>query len=225
MSTSTRSNTDTPKPNPDQLRAAVTATVGTADAGGSQSIHNLTLVQSARLSQLKRTAATLKQQYGASDPNVQAAETAVKTGTARVARLTAVHQQASTPTPHVSATGWALQGRVFNSTLQPVEHLTVFLVDAGKTFQHDYGFAYTDDSGYFLINFAGTTKKQASPPQLYIEIANASGKPIYLGTDVFSAAAGSTTYQNITLPPGEHPIGNPPPAIRGGAVPNKKKSS
>jgi hypothetical protein len=224
MSTSTGSGTDTPKPSPDQLRAAVTATVGTADAGGSQSIHNLTLVHSARLSQLKRTTATLKQQYGADDPNVKAAEAAVKTGTARVASLAAVHQQASTPAPQVSATGWALQGRVFNSTLQPVQQLTVFLVDASKTFQRDYGFAYTDSSGYFLINFAGTTDTQTSAsPQLYVEIANAAGKPIYLGADVFSPTPGSTTYQNITLPAGEHPIGNPPPNIRGGAIPTGKK--
>ena len=225
MRTKTGSSTDTPKPSPEQLRAAVTATVGTADAGGSQSIHNLMLVHSARLSQLKRTAATLKQQYGASDPNVKAAEAAVNNGTARLARLAAVHQQASTPAPQVSAIGWALEGRVFNSALQPVQHLTVFLVDASKTFQREYGFAYTDSSGYFLINFAGTTDTQTSAPQLYIEIANASGKPIYLGTDVFSPAPGSTTYQNITLPAGEHPIGNPPQNIRGGAIPTSKKSS
>ena len=222
MSIDTGSSTDTPTPNRAQLGAAVTATVGCADAGGSQSIHNLMLVHSARLSQLKRTAATLKQQYGASDPNVKAAEAAVKTGAARVARLSAAHQQASTPAPQVSATGWALQGRVFNSTLQPVQHLTVFLVDANKTFVSEYGFAYTDSTGYFLINFSGSADGQANTPQLFVEIANASGKPIYLGTDVFSPAPGSTTYLNVTLPAGEHPIGNPPADIRKGAIPGKR---
>ena len=216
---------ETPNSNAEQLRAAVTATVGTADAGGSQSIHNLTLLHSARLSQLKRTAATLKQQYGASDPNVKAAEAAVTTGSARVAQLAALHQQASTPAPQVSMPGWALQGRVFNSTLQPVQNLTVFLVDASKTFQNEYGFAYTDSTGYFLISFEGTKDSHASAPQLYIEIANASGKPIYIGTDVFSPAPGSTTYQNITLPAGEHPIGNPPSVIRESAIPGSKKKS
>ncbi|MGA9587157.1 MAG: hypothetical protein WBQ95_17615 [Terracidiphilus sp.] len=225
MKNKTASTTETPNPGTDQLQAAVTATVGTADAGGSQSIQNLTLLHSARLSQLKRTAATLKQQYGASDPNVTAAEAAVKAGSARVAQMAALHQQASTPAPLVSTPGWALQGRVFSSTLQPVQNLTVFLVDASKTFQQEYGFAYTDSSGYFLLSFEGTKDSHASAPQLYIEIANASGKPIYLGTDVFSPAAGSTTYQNITLPAGEHPIGNPPSAIRGSAIPAAKKKS
>jgi hypothetical protein len=221
MSTKIGSSTDVPKPSPAQLGAAVTTAVGAADAGGSQSIHNLTLVHSARLSQLKRTAATLEQQYGANDPYVKAAEAAVKTGTARVARLSAVHQQASTPAPQVSATGWALQGRVFNSTLQPVQHLTVFLVDANKTFQREYGFAYTDSTGYFLIIFSGSADGQTNAPQLFMEIANAIGKPIYLGTDFFSPAPGSTTYRNITLPTGEQPIGNPPANIRKGSIPSK----
>jgi hypothetical protein len=220
MSINTASNNDIPQASSAQLGAAITAAIGTADAGGSQSIHNLTLVHSARLSQLKRSAATLKQQYGASDPNVKAAEAAVRTGTARVAQLAAVHQQAATPAPQVSATGWALQGRVFNSTLQPVQHFTVFLVDDTKTFQKEYGFAYTDSTGYFLINFAGSAPGgPTSAPQLYVEIVNASGKPIYISTEIFAPAAGSTTYQNITLPASEKPIGNPPPAIRGGAIP------
>ncbi len=220
MNTNTASSTDISQASPAQLNAAITTALGTADAGGSQSIHNLTLIHSARLSQLKRTAATLKQQYGASDPNVKAAEAAVAAGTARVARMAAVHQQAATPVPPVSATGWALQGRVFNSMLQPVQHLTVFLVDDTKTFQKEYGFAYTDSTGYFLINFAGSAPgNQTSPPQLYIEIVNASGKPIYISAEIFAPAAGSTTYLNITLPAGEKPIGNPPPAIRGGAIP------
>lgn len=221
MSIDTGNSSDTSTPNPAQLGAAATTALGCADAGGSQSIHNLMLVHSARLSQLKRTAAALKQQYGASDPNVKAAEAAVKTGAARVARLSATYQQASTPAPQVSATGWALQGRVFSSTLQPVQQLTVFLVDANKTFAREYGFAYTDSTGYFLINFSGSADGKTTTPQLFVEIANESGKPIYLGTDVFSPAAGSTTYLNVTLSAGEHPIGNPPADVRAGAIPGK----
>lgn len=221
MSSHTASSTAPPTATPAQLEAAVTSALGSADAGGSQSLHNLTLVHSARLSQLKRTAASLKQQYGASDPSVQAAEAAVKTAGVRVARLSALHLQASTPAPQVSANGWTLQGRVFSSTLQPVQHLTIFLVDANKTFQRELGFAYTDSTGYFLINFSGGAEGQTIPPQLFIEIANASGKPVYLGTDVFSPAPGSLTYRNITLLPGEHPIGNPPANVRAGAIPGK----
>jgi len=88
-------------------------------------------------------------------------------------------------------------------------------VDDTKTFQKEYGFAYTDSTGYFLINFAGSAPGgPTSAPQLYVEIVNASGKPIYISTEIFAPAAGSTTYQNITLPASEKPIGNPPPAIR-----------
>ncbi len=222
MSIETARNTDIPQPTPEQLDVAVTAAVHAADGGGSQSLHNLTLIHSARLSQLNRTAASLKQQLGTDDPNVRAAESAVKAGKARVASLTAVHQQAATPAPQVAANGWALHGRVFSSTLEPVQHLTVFLVDANKTYQREFGFAFTDSTGYFLINFAGTDPSGPAP-QLFVEIANAGGKPIYLGTGVFTPAAGSTTYQNITLASGERPIGDPPAAVRKGAMPENKR--
>src|SRR5579859_3205569 len=131
MSTSTGS-TNIPQTTPDQVDALVQSALSAGDTGATQAIQHLTLIHQAHLSQLKRTAATLKK-AGAPEADITAADAAVKAGTLRVATTTAVHQQAATPAPQVSATGWALQGRVLNSTLKPVQHLTVFLVDANKT--------------------------------------------------------------------------------------------
>lgn len=204
-----------------QFTAALTTTLAEADRSSAATVANLKLVHQAKLSQLTRTAAALKAQYGASDSRTVAAEAAVTAGTATVARLGVASQQTATPAPTVAATGWALQGRVYDAQLQPAAQLTVFLVDSKKAFQPQYGFAYTDATGYFLINYAPPAGQAAQTPPLYVEIANAQAEPVYLATNAFQPAAGSTTYQNITLAAGKKPLGDPPAEIKKIALPGR----
>ncbi|MDW5265449.1 MULTISPECIES: hypothetical protein [Acidobacteriaceae] len=231
---STRSTTgsstagNTTPPTPAQISQTTVATLAAADTGSTQTILNLKMVHQARLSQLKRTAETLKQQYGADDPSVKAAESAVKAGSARVTRITAAHQELDTPAPQASADGWVLNGRVYSSDLKPHAKYTVFLVDGQKTYQEAYGFAYTDETGYFLFNVAAATAgkdtAQATAP-LFIAMTNTKGEPIYLGTTPFQPAPGSVTYQNITIPSGTQPLGDPPTAVRDVALPSRRKKA
>ncbi|HEY7336034.1 MAG TPA: hypothetical protein VH639_14190 [Bryobacteraceae bacterium] len=218
-----------------QIQRELSSTLSSADASTAQSIQNLQLVHQARLSRLSREAATAKAQYGAKSPEAQQAEAAVVATTATVARVSMLNLQMTTPAPQVSQTGWALHGRVFNAQLQPVSGYTVFLVDAEKNYQQAYGFAYTDATGYFLLNYAGSTgaktrtqsrsrlapSQAATPAQLFIEVANAKAQPVYLSTSAFQPAAGSATYQNVVLPSGEQPIGDPPDFIRKVAMPSE----
>jgi hypothetical protein len=139
-------------------------------------------------------------------------------------------REAATPDPQVSANGWALHGRVFDSQLQPMSAFTVFLVDRSKTYQQAYGFAYTDADGYFTLNYASPnvaahdkSTQSASAPDLYVEVSNAKGEPVYLSTTPFQPAAGGATYLNIVLPSGNVSIGDPPPRIRDVAVPPMRK--
>jgi hypothetical protein len=206
-------------PSAAQFTAALTSALANADASAVTATSTLKLVHQARVSQLTRTAAALKAQYGASDARTVKAEAALTAANATVARLAVASQQASTPAPTVSATGWALQGRVYNADLQPAAQLTVFLVDSAKAFQRQYGFAYTDSTGYFLINYSPPAGQASQTPPLYIEIANTKGEPVYLATIALQPAAGSATYQNISLAAGAKPLGDPPPEIRKIAVP------
>jgi hypothetical protein len=176
------------------------------------------MVHNARLSQLKRTADTLKKQLGPDDPSVKAAEAAVNVGSAKVARISVVHQELDTPPPQVAADGWALHGRVYSADLKPLAKYTVFLVDSQKTYQEAYGFAYTDDTGYFLFNVVGA--KVTAP--LFLAMTNPKGEPVYLSATPFQTVPGSVTYQKITLPSGAQPLGDPPQAIRDVALPSRK---
>lgn len=211
----------------EQLKAALTA----ADDRVTQGVQTLELIHRARLASAARTANTLLAQYGAGDPRVKAAQAAVTARIATAGRISLVRQQYSAPQVQVSATGWALQGRVVDAQLKAAARYTVFLIDAKKTYQQQYGFAYTDDTGYFLINYSGETptpsgesSSKATSPQLFIEIVDANANPVYLSAAAFQPALGSATFQNIVLPAGDQPIGDPPEAIRNVAIPQENRS-
>lgn len=225
MSTSPQSGATPFIASADPLASALKQALSAADLSASGTVQNLKLVHQARLSQLTRTAATLKAQYGASDPRVVAAEAAVAARTGIVARISVASQQAATPNPTTAATCWALHGRVYDAQLQPVGGFVVFLVDAQKIYQQQYGFAYTDSTGYFLINYAPPSGEAPSSVALYIEIANKNGEPIFLSTAAFQPAPGSTTYQSIMLPAGEKPLGDLPPEIKKIAIPEPPPGS
>ena len=223
-STATTGTAADATPTAAQAAAQLKTTLTAADTDATQHIQNLGLVHQARLSQATRTAAALTTQYGASDPRVQAAQASVTAIQTTVARVSLVSQQLAAPAVQVASAGWALQGFVLNAQLQPAARFTVFLVDADKTYLRQYGFAYTDDTGYFLINYAGDTGQ--TPPatqQLFVEIANTDAKPVYLSSTAFQPVVGTATFQNIVLPAGEQPIGDPPKEIRAVALPNTKK--
>jgi len=204
-----------------QLRNEIASALSSADARVTQSVENLQFVHQARLVHLTRTAAALKARYGPDDPRVKKAEAVAAAATATVGRVSLAKEQVATPAPKVSATGWALHGRIFDAQFQPVPGFTVFLVDAEKAYQRAYGFAYTDNTGYFLLNFPGpaSADRQTPAPQLFLEVADAKAQPVYLSTTAFQPAPGTVTYQNVILPSGDQPIGNPPNPIRKTAMP------
>jgi hypothetical protein len=216
-----------------QIIGELTTGVTSADSTAAERVQNLQRVHQARVSQLSRTVASLKAQYGADDPKVKTAEAAVAAANVTAARVSMAHQQLTTVEPQVAEHGWALHGRVFDAQLHPVSGFTLFLVDAKRTYQQAYGFAYTDDTGYFLLNYTGpdsTSTEKSQPatqaeaaPQLFIEIADTRALPVYLSPTAFHPVVGTATYQNIMLPDGDQAIGDPPPEIRGIAMPPRKK--
>jgi hypothetical protein len=256
MSAPTQPGSSTTSPTVAEINNSVASELSTADSAATQAVQSSSNIYNARLAQQTRAAASITARFGAGSPQAAAAEAKVTASKATVARVAILNQQVSAAAPQVSATGWALYGHVYNAQLQPVSAYTVFLVDAKNAYQSDYGFTYTDSTGYFLISFAGDPAssqsetgsslprrrrsqaeagrthpgeedQQSEPAQpatqtsspLFVEIANANAQPVYLSKTAFQPTLGAATYQNITLPAGEPPIGDPPPAIRQIALP------
>jgi len=233
MATESKTATTGGMPDTSDLGNQITTNLASADSAAAQRVQTLLFVHQARAAQLSRTAATLKAQHGSDNSAVKAAEAAVTAANADAARVTAVHQQVTTPAPQVAAKGWALHGRVFDAQLAPLSGYTVFLVDAAKSYQQAYGFAYTDTTGYFLLNYSGsetrtkaaaTAEQGSTTPELYVAVVDKKAQPVYLSTTSFQPAAGSATYQNITVSGSKQPIGDPPPEIRNVAFPKSTSS-
>ncbi len=203
-----------------QLKSALT----TADTTVVQGIQILQSVHQARLAQANRTVAALKAQYGADDPRVKTSEAAVAASTTTIGRISMVQQQLVVPAVQVAPAGWALQGRVLDSNLQPLARFTVFVVDANKDFLKQYGFAYTDAMGNFALNYAGDATGAATAP-LFIEVVDTQAYPVYLSPTQFVPIPGASSFQNIVLAPGSQPIGDPTDAIRSVAMPGTNVKS
>jgi len=186
-------------------------------------VQSLQWVHQARASQLARSAASLKAQYGAQDAGVKRAEAALAAARAAGSRLALVHEQLTTPAPTVTPDGWALHGRVVTADSKPFRGFTVFLVDSAKAYQQAYGFAYTDAAGYFLLSYepggAASGDPSPTPPdatatELFVEVTDQNARSVYLSAIPFDPVRGAATYQTVVLAEGAPPIGKPPADAR-----------
>jgi hypothetical protein len=226
------------------LESSKPVILSSADGYATDAAANLGLVQQARLSQFTRAAATATAQYGAGSKQAVAARNSVTATQSAISRITLVNQQVTTPAPTVAATGWALHGRVYDSNLSPLPSYTVFLVDGDKSYLSTYGFAYTDNTGYFLLNYAGNAAGTAGAPtegtdasagggaqpvnalpEYYLQIADTKANPVFLSTSAFLPSVGAATYQVVTLPAGEPALGDPPAEVRAVALPPVDKKA
>jgi hypothetical protein len=216
----------------------VAETISTAlasnDEQSTHQLQTLALVHQARLSQLTRNAAAVAAGFGKASPQAAAAEALVSATQATIARIGVVNRQLATPTPAVPSGSWVLHGRVYDEQGVPVGGQTVFLVDKQGAYQREYGFAYTDDTGYFALTAertpaqeeaAGDSAAAAQPgPELYLEVANERRQPVYLSSKPFQPTVGAATYVNTHLAAGRKPIGDPPRVIRTSAFPTARRS-
>jgi hypothetical protein len=221
MSTPSQNPAAPATPSASQFTSAAKTALAGADTNASTAVTNLKLVHQARVTQLNRAAVALKAKFGANDSRTVAAQAALTAQTNVAAKVAVASQQAATPAPTVATGGWALHGRVYDEQLKPSARLTVYLVDNTKAYQQQYSFAYTDATGYFLINYAPPAGQAASTAPLYVAIANTKGEPVYLSKTAFQPASNGATYQNISLAAGEKPLGDPPAEIRQIAIPQK----
>ncbi|MFZ0311532.1 MAG: hypothetical protein WAL85_02375 [Candidatus Korobacteraceae bacterium] len=225
----------------DDLNSLTETVAAAADPIAADAVSTLGLIQQARLSNQTRAATLTVATYGKDSAQATAAKQAVTTTTAASARLTVLSQQVTTPQPAVSATGWALHGRMYSSDLTPQAGYAVFLVDAQKNYLSDYGFSYTDATGYFLLSYSGgaataqsaaaeattavasqdtaATPTASAAQQLFLQVTDANANPVLLSQTAFVPVVGQATYQAVTLPAGAAKLGDLPAEVRAVALP------
>ena len=206
------------------VQAAFNEAFAAADSFAAQRLQTIGKLHQARIARLTREAAGFAKQGDAGAASLAGARAEIAAEKITVAKAAMLNQRAATADPQVPPSGWALHGRVYSSELAPAAGCTVFLVDPQNAFQSAYGFAYTDASGYFVLNAAATAAPGGAVPaaaatQLYVAVADAKGEPVYLSATAFTPNPGVATYQTHVLPVGGKPIGDPPPEIRNIALP------
>jgi hypothetical protein len=206
-----------------RLISEVSSAITNADNNVTQGVQSLSLVHQARTAQLTRTAASVSARYGASSPQAKAARAAVAASQATVARLAVLQSRVTLPTPEAPANGWALYGHVYHSTLKPAVAYTVFFVDEQNAYQANVGFAYTGADGAFHLAYSPTANAPSVP--IFLEVVNDKAQPVYLSSTQFQPQIGAANYLDITLPPGEPVLGDPPAAIRAIAMPQTSANS
>jgi hypothetical protein len=219
MNTTSQNATPTPEQAAQQIKDAAAATEAGAAASVASSLQTLAFVGQARGSRLDRTAADAAAQYGPTSTQAQAAKAAADSAKLLAGRIAAAQQQAATPAPTVDPNAWVLHGRVYDSALNPLAQHSVFLADTQKIYQSAYGFSYTDSSGYFLITAPAEAAGTKPPTDLYLQIVDPKASPVYSSASAFSPTVGTATYQTVTLPPKEPPLGDPPADVRATALP------
>jgi hypothetical protein len=173
--------------------------------------------------------------YGAASPEATAAQAALSASQAVAVRSDVVNRQLNTPAPAVPAGGWVLYGHVYDANGAPVSAQTVFLATAQGAFQSEYGYAYTDDTGYYSLTVdapavapapppAGNGPAAASTPELCLAVTNQKRQLVYLSSTPFEPTAGTATYNYAHLSAGGQTIGVPPRGAKNPAPPPAPKS-
>ena len=221
MAKDTKTTGSTRTPDASNLRSQLTDALAKADGTAAGGVQHLQRVYQARASQLSRTAAGLKAMYGAKDAGVIRAEAALSAAKAVSSQLAVVHRQLTTPEPEVAPEGWVLHGHVYVEKDKPAAGFTVLLANAANAYQQAYGFASTDDTGYFRLKHDGeraasagkSAPKEAPVTELFIEVFDLKGRFAYQSKEAFEPVTGKATYQDIDLSKGNRARGTLPASI------------
>lgn len=225
----TDSTTDSPtRPDASELRSSLTEAFGQVDTAAAGRVQLLQQVYQARASLLSRRADELMALYGAKDSGVKSVEAAIAAARTASSQLTSLHLRFTTPDPDVAPDGWVLHGRVFNESREPMAGFTVFFVDAAKAYKQAYGYASTDDTGYFLLRYGSSrTSDEGAAGEgrginLFVEVTDLKGRLAYLSDTAFQPVAGATAYQDIVLTESGSSKGAPPAKVREVGMPKRK---
>ena len=212
MADSTKETTGSARSNAEAQQLLQEAWVTNIDSQTVQQMTSLGQVRLARINQLQRQAATGTALKGADDPEVAAIQGSILSQQILVANLGVARNQAAVTAPIIPAKGWVVYGYVRDQNLQPVAQLTVFLVNEQKNWLRAYGYAFTDQTGYFNLSYTPAAGARASTTAVlsaFLEVIDQKRQPLYIDSSPFSIGIGTGPYRDVVLS-GAGPLGKPP---------------
>jgi hypothetical protein len=179
-----------------------------ADAQRLAGLTALQAIQVVKAAGRTRELERLKAKLGDSDPRVVALAATIEMRQARLRRLSAEVERASTPVVTADAETWVLHGRVRDETLAGVPGRKVALFDAKGATQ--FASAQTDDSGYFHIELASAAWQKLSTsargaagdgaaPALYARVLPLGKGAAYVDGRALVPSVGVVNYMEIEI--------------------------
>lgn len=153
-----------------------------SDPQATQQFTGLAQVRQARVNQLTREAALLTKVYGAKNSGVLDVQATLANQQAVAVKLGVVRDTISVTAPTVPLGGWVLYGHVRNADLTPAPQYTVFLADQNHSWITDYGYAFTDPTGYYVLTYDPSGLTPSVTPPAAPASPTKTGKPAPAGT-------------------------------------------
>jgi hypothetical protein len=167
--------------------------IAALDRSRAADLTELTTVRSAKFDSLQRDRTRLVAKLGADHPRVQALDRNIAQHRVLVPVLQTEAAVAAVATPKGDAKSWAIHGFVVYPTRAPVPGITLALY-TGQTWERRFGFACTDQRGYFQLSVADASNGGSFSLHLLRD-----SKTLQVESTAVTIAAGKFEYREIVL--------------------------
>lgn len=190
-----------------------------ADAHRAAGLSHLSTVRQAKSEQWTRERTRLAKLLGDGHPAVVALNQRIAVNASLVTALGVASDQAQTDVPVVDKGGWVVHGRVRDAAFKPQPAMTVALYDENKKWLQQFGYASTDQTGYFLIRYKpqAATERTSEAAVIttgaittaHLQVLDAKGRTVHIDSEALALQPDQAYYREIVLT-GEL-VGQPPP--------------
>ncbi len=209
---------------PADIANAVQELLGKLSADRATELGRFAEIHQQRAARLAGAAARLQKALGEADPRVVALRQA---GAASEQLYASANAEAAREArrPKAGPHEWVVFGRVLDAAGQPAAGLVVRVFDRDRKYDDLLGETTTDEHGDFAAVYHERDFLEAGEglPELYVQVEDARGRPLYSSRDQLRYNAGRLEYFEIALP--SVATGAPRPAAKGRPVKSKPAPS
>ena len=186
----------------EQIRQRLDKSITSLDQHRTTGLIRTQLLQTNKDKALRKERVRLEKKYGTNHPRVAKIVNRLDYNQAVLPEIETEIALSQIKVPEFDANTWMMHGRVFCQNGNPQPNLAVSLYDEEGQWIKEYGYACTNDLGYFSIQVEGTEGAEcdsASEKPLYLTVTDSSFKVLHRETRPFYLAVGIIDYRRIVL--------------------------
>jgi hypothetical protein len=170
--------------------------VADADLLRAAGLEGLQGIRAVKAIGMQRELIRLGEKLGDQHPRVLALTDALALNQSFIRDLSVEIDRAKTQVPTVNRDTWVVHGFVHKQDGTGVPALTVMLYDSQGLRAKDVDYAYTDERGYFKLEYGKVSDSSVS---LYLRITDGQGRLLFRDDFSLTPTAGKVDYREIVL--------------------------